>query len=183
MVVACSSVKAEYRALAIAKLEVIWLKYLLQDLCLILLFFRDIISAKQLTSNFVVHSRMKHDEIDWHFIRDQVDKKELDVWHTSSTNKLGNVFTKPLREQQFCSIWTKLMVFPPPSIWGRILDNVYELTLHLHTCDHSLEFAWFSYIWFVTATNKLSLYNGVFLPSLVQWNSVLFSTILYWSSK
>ena len=71
-VVARSSVEAEYRAMASATWELIWLKHLLKDLQ-----FREVTQMTlicdnqvvlHISSNPVFHKRTKHIEIDCHFI-------------------------------------------------------------------------------------------------------------------
>ncbi|RVW27742.1 Retrovirus-related Pol polyprotein from transposon RE1 [Vitis vinifera] len=56
----------------------------------------DNVGATYLYSNLVFHSHMKHVEIDYHFIRDQVQSGALRVTHVSSTDQLVDALTKPL---------------------------------------------------------------------------------------
>jgi len=44
----------------------------------------DNLSAKALASNLLQHARNKHIEIDIHFIRDIILKREMDVHHIPS---------------------------------------------------------------------------------------------------
>ena len=72
-VVARSSTEAEYRTLATTTAELIWLRWLLQDLdvdCSIATKLHcDNRSAIQIAHNDVFHERTKHIKIDCHFIR------------------------------------------------------------------------------------------------------------------
>lgn len=38
---------------------------------------------------------MKHVELDWNFLRDQVDTTSLDVWYTPTEDQLTDALTKP----------------------------------------------------------------------------------------
>ena len=71
-VVARSSTEAKYRALAATTAELIWLRWLLQDLdvnCSTATKLHcDNRSAIQIVYNDVFHERTKHIEIDYHFI-------------------------------------------------------------------------------------------------------------------
>ena len=72
-VITRSSTKVEYRALAATTTELIWLRWLLQDLgvdCSTATKLHcDNRSAIQIAHNNVFHERTKHIEIDCHFIR------------------------------------------------------------------------------------------------------------------
>jgi hypothetical protein len=71
--IARSSTEAEYRALATAAAESVWLLSLLQELKFCLsqppLLLCDNLGATHLSFNPVQHSRMKHIQIDIHFVR------------------------------------------------------------------------------------------------------------------
>ncbi|RVW86582.1 Retrovirus-related Pol polyprotein from transposon RE2 [Vitis vinifera] len=62
----------------------------------IALIYYDNVGATEVCSNPVFHSRMKHVAIDFHFIRDQVQKGILRVAHVSSTDQLADLLTKSL---------------------------------------------------------------------------------------
>jgi hypothetical protein len=77
------STEAEYRALATVAAESMWLLSLLQELKFSLsqppLLLCDNLGATQLSFNPVQHSRMKHIQIDIHFVRDLDAKNILTV--------------------------------------------------------------------------------------------------------
>ena len=79
--IARSSTEAEYRALATAAVESMWLLSLFQEMKFTLpqppLLLCDNLSATQLSFNPIQHSRMKHIQIDIHFVQDLVEKKFL----------------------------------------------------------------------------------------------------------
>ena len=87
-VVSRSSPELEYRALALTTSEVLWISYLLQELKVQLrnthVLYCDNKSAEALASNPKYHSWTKHIELDLHFVREHIAKKELTVEHGSA---------------------------------------------------------------------------------------------------
>ncbi|RVX13353.1 Retrovirus-related Pol polyprotein from transposon RE1 [Vitis vinifera] len=75
-VVARSSAEAEYRAMALATCELIWLKHLLRELRFgkdeQMKLICDNQAALHIASNPVFHERTKHIEVDCHFIREKI---------------------------------------------------------------------------------------------------------------
>jgi histone deacetylase 1/2 len=95
-----SSTEAEYKALANATAEMIWIEALLRELgvqlkekpCL----WCDNLGATYLSANPVFHARTKHIEIDFHFVRERVANKKLRVKFVSSKDQVADGFTKAL---------------------------------------------------------------------------------------
>lgn len=100
-----SSTEAKYRALATRAAELSWLRMLLCDLQLFIssppIIFCDNISALSLASNPLFHAKTKHIEIDYHFVREKVTRKDLEVSYVSTEDQLANVFTKGLSSSGF----------------------------------------------------------------------------------
>ena len=71
-----SSTKAEYKALANATAEMMWVKKLLTELNIhpppVARLWCDSLGAKYLYANLVFHARTKHIEINFHFVREWV---------------------------------------------------------------------------------------------------------------
>jgi histone deacetylase 1/2 len=117
--VARSSTEAEYKALADSTTEILWIRALLLDLH----FFSDPMTilrcdnlgATYLSVNPIFHGRTKHVEVDYHFVRDRVAKKEIAVRFISSQDQLADVLTKPLPHASFTYFRSKLHVDSPPS--------------------------------------------------------------------
>jgi len=95
-----SSTEAEYKALADATAEIIWIQVLLRELWVSLhkppSLWCDNIGATYLTANPIFHRHMKHVEVDYHFVRERVAMKQLDVRIISSKDQLADIMTKAL---------------------------------------------------------------------------------------
>ena len=61
----------------------------------------DNLGATYLSANLVFHARAKHIEIDFHFIRERVLNKELEVRFVPSKDQVADGFTKPLPVRSF----------------------------------------------------------------------------------
>ncbi len=56
----------------------------------------DNISSILLVNNPVYHVRTKHIEVHYHFIREKVLAKEIDLIHVSTKDQVTDIFTKAL---------------------------------------------------------------------------------------
>jgi len=56
----------------------------------------DNLGAKYLTTNLVFHARTKHIEVQYHFVRERVSQKLLEIYFVSSGDQVADGFTKPL---------------------------------------------------------------------------------------
>ncbi|WVZ89092.1 hypothetical protein U9M48_035546 [Paspalum notatum var. saurae] len=59
----------------------------------------DSTSAISVAKNPVLHSRTKHIDVRFHFLRDRYEKGDIDLIHIVSANQLADIFTKPLELQ------------------------------------------------------------------------------------
>lgn len=113
-VVARSSAEAGYRAMAMATCEVLWVKQLLKDLGITdnvpTPLYCDNRAALAISANPVYHERVKHIDIDCHFIRDQVASKSISPTFIPSSNQLADMFTKVLPSNQQHYLMSKLGV-------------------------------------------------------------------------
>lgn len=95
-----SSTEAEYKSLANATAEVIWIQTLLQELRVpsppAAQLWCDNIGATYLSANPVFHARTKHIEVDYHFVRERVAQKLLNVRFISTIDQVADGFTKAL---------------------------------------------------------------------------------------
>jgi hypothetical protein len=88
-----------------ATAEVIWVQSLLRELRVrptqVPVLWCDNLEATYLSANPVFHARAKHIEIDFHFVRERVLKKQLEVRFIPSKDQVADGFTKPLPVRSF----------------------------------------------------------------------------------
>jgi hypothetical protein len=98
--VARSSIEAEYKALANATAEIMWVQTLLQELKApspsYAKVWVDNMGAKFLAFNPIFHGRMKHIEVDYHFVKERVTKDLLNVDYVPTRDQIADIFTKAL---------------------------------------------------------------------------------------
>ena len=58
-------------------------------------------SAISISKNPVMHSKIKHIPIKFHFLREQVLNNTIKMEYVSTHCQIADIFTKPLRQQQF----------------------------------------------------------------------------------
>lgn len=112
--VARSSTEFEYKALVDASAEISCFHSLLTELG-----FRsssppilwcDNLGATYLSANPVFHARTKHVEIDFHFVREKVARKELHIQFISTKDQIADIFTNGLPSQSFRFFRDKLKI-------------------------------------------------------------------------
>ncbi|KAL8146727.1 hypothetical protein AgCh_004464 [Apium graveolens] len=70
--------------------------------------FCDNTSAIAITENSVHHSRTKHIDIKYHFIREHVMNGTVELYFVPSEKQLADIFTKPLDESTFSRLVSEL---------------------------------------------------------------------------
>jgi hypothetical protein len=113
-VVALSSCEAEYIASSNAACQGIWLSRLLGGLLGIptpkVKLLVDNKSAIALSKNPVHHDRSKHIDTRYHFIRDCVDRGEVEIEHVGTADQLADILTKALGRIKFVELRQRLGV-------------------------------------------------------------------------
>ncbi|GJR17190.1 putative reverse transcriptase domain-containing protein [Tanacetum coccineum] len=93
-----SSAEAEYRAMASATCEVMWILKVLKDLGLdglvLVTLFCDNKSAIQIAANPVMHEITKHFDIDVHLVREKVASGLIKTEKVDSKSQVANIFFK-----------------------------------------------------------------------------------------
>ncbi|WVZ95434.1 LOW QUALITY PROTEIN: hypothetical protein U9M48_041200 [Paspalum notatum var. saurae] len=99
-----SSTEAEYKAIANATAEIMWIQTLMKEIGIqgppAAKLWCDNLGAKYLTANPVFHARTKHIEVDYHFVQERVFNKLLDIDFVPSGDQLADGFTKALSVRQ-----------------------------------------------------------------------------------
>ncbi|KAM1411401.1 hypothetical protein COP1_024098 [Malus domestica] len=108
-----SSTEAEYRAMSTTSAELDWILQVLAFLQVQIssppVLFCDNLSAIALSFNPVQHQRSKHIEVDVHFVRERIAKKQLAVQFVSSREQFADIFTKGLSAPLFHTHCNNLM--------------------------------------------------------------------------
>jgi hypothetical protein len=105
--VSLSTAQAEYVAAGSCCTQLLWMKHMLADYGFkqgLLSLFCDNTSAINISKNPVLHSRTKHIEIRYHFIRNLVEEQLLELTFIPTEQQLADLFTKPLDNLRFTSL-------------------------------------------------------------------------------
>jgi hypothetical protein len=73
----------------------------------------DSSSAICLAHNLVFHGTAKHIKVRHHFLRDHVEKGEIEMKFIYTERQLADIFTKPLDSSRFASLRGELGVCNP----------------------------------------------------------------------
>ena len=109
--VSTSTAEAEYIAGGSCCAQILWMKNQLVDYGLKISktpIFCDNTSAIAITENPVQHSRTKHIDIRYHFIREHVMNGTIELHFVLSEKQLADIFTKPLHESTFSRLVSEL---------------------------------------------------------------------------
>ena len=86
----------------------------------------DNIGATYLAANPVFHGRMKHIEIDFHFVREYVNAGKIKIAYISTKDQLTDILTKPLPKLRFVKLKTNLNVIPTMRLPEGIEDQEHQ---------------------------------------------------------
>lgn len=109
--VSLSTTESEYKALCTAVCESLFLKGILNDLCLdikTVVLYEDNQSAIHLAKNRETCKRTKHLDVKYHFIREKVEEGTIQVEYVPTSDQLADVLTKPLLGTRFDILRSKL---------------------------------------------------------------------------
>ena len=102
--VSLSTTKVEYIAARNCCSQLLWMKKLLSDYGIsqdTMVVYCDNSSVIDISKNPVQHSKTKHIEIRYHFIRDLVERKIVTLEYIPTKCQNADIFTKPLDRSKF----------------------------------------------------------------------------------
>ena len=102
-----STAEAEYIAVGSCCAQILWIRNQLWDYRLLLNkipIFCDNTSAIAISNNLVQHSRTKHIDIRYHFIRVHVMNGTVELYFVPIEQQIADIFTKPLDESTFSKL-------------------------------------------------------------------------------
>ncbi|HEX4706357.1 MAG TPA: reverse transcriptase domain-containing protein, partial [Candidatus Udaeobacter sp.] len=110
--IALSSTEAEYIAAAISAKEAVWLRGLLTELgidtssptCI----FIDNQSAIAIARNPEFHDRTKHIEVRYHFLRQKIENREIELEYIPTGEQVADALTKGLSREKLVSFSAKM---------------------------------------------------------------------------
>ncbi|KAM1595278.1 hypothetical protein ACFX10_001586 [Malus domestica] len=112
-----SSTEAEYKALAHTAADIAWIRNILKDLAVVLddppSIYCDNMSAIALSANPVFHSRIKHLDTDYHFVRERVQQGDMKVLYIPTEEQTADVLTKGLHSPSFVKHFYNLKLGNP----------------------------------------------------------------------
>jgi hypothetical protein len=66
--------------------------------------------------NPVFHKRMRHLERRHHFVRDHIEKGDIDMRYIDTERQLADIFTKPFDASRFADLQGEISVYHPYSL-------------------------------------------------------------------
>jgi hypothetical protein len=102
--VALSTTEAEYMAIAEAVKEALWMRGILCELGIaqgVTSVFCDSQSAIHLTKNLMYHERTKHIDVRYHFVREIISQKQVEVKKVGTADNPADMLTKPVSVAKF----------------------------------------------------------------------------------
>ncbi|KAL8120227.1 hypothetical protein AgCh_017390 [Apium graveolens] len=136
--VSTSTAEAEYIAAESCCAQILWMKNQLLDYGLQvdkIPIFCDNISAIAITKHAVHHSRTKHIDIKYHFIREHVMNDTVELYFVPSEMQLADIFTKPLDESTFIRMVSELALV----IYCEVMEEIWTTAVY-NSKDKTISF-------------------------------------------
>lgn len=111
-IVTLSTAEAEYVALSTATQEAVWIRKLLSDFGVsprqAITVMEDNQGAICLARNPVTHSRSKHIDVRYHYIREALNEGIIDLQYCPTHDMIADTLTKPLPKRRFVMLRTNM---------------------------------------------------------------------------
>ncbi|WVZ58723.1 LOW QUALITY PROTEIN: hypothetical protein U9M48_008963 [Paspalum notatum var. saurae] len=127
--VSLSTTEAEYIAAASCCSQLLWMKATISDFGLRfgkIPLLVDSTSAISVAKNSVLHSRTKHIDVRFHFLRDHYEKGVIDLVHVTSEYQLADIFTKPIEFGAFVCLRGELGVLQVEGVDNALIKGEIE---------------------------------------------------------
>nr|GEV63620.1 retrovirus-related Pol polyprotein from transposon TNT 1-94 [Tanacetum cinerariifolium] len=151
--VAMFSAEAEYVAVAGCCTSILWMKIQLSDYDIhykMVPIFYDNTSAISISNNPILHLRTMHIDIRYHFIKDHILKRNIELHFIPTKYQLANIFSNPLNEPTFTRLKAELGGYdsrvemkrikdapPPRTFFFRLIQSAYLKFLVFNECSLS----------------------------------------------
>ncbi|RXW11322.1 hypothetical protein EST38_g14534, partial [Candolleomyces aberdarensis] len=124
-IITLSSTESEYVALTHAAKEAKWLRTLLREILPVVglgsyvdkfaptVLYCDNQGAIKLSTNPVFHARTKHIDIHFHFVRQTITSRDLQLVYCPTDNMVADIMTKQLARVKFTKFRKMMGVFGP----------------------------------------------------------------------
>jgi hypothetical protein len=73
----------------------------------------DNTSTISVAKNLVFHKKMRHVEKRHHFLRDHVEKGDIEMRYIDTERQLADIFIKPLDSFRFAELWEEIGICHP----------------------------------------------------------------------
>jgi hypothetical protein len=116
--VSLSTIEAEYIAVSSCCTQVLWMKqtltYIKDEYDDPIPIYFDNTRTISISKNLVMHPKMKHIPIKYHFLREKVAEKKIRVEYVRTKEQMAYIFTKPLPWEGFEYLLQRLGVISTP---------------------------------------------------------------------
>jgi hypothetical protein len=131
-VVALSTTESEYMAATHASKEAIWLQRLCSGIGLVQEAVRiecDSQSAIFLAKNLAYHSKTKHIDVQYHFVRDMVEEKKVSLMKVDTLKNVADSLTKPVSIEKFSWLGFWMPLAPICILYFKQCNTMYEYNI------------------------------------------------------